>query len=178
MKKLLICIMVIVCLVGSASVTYGNSGSAIIPCVTRAREANRYFITGIFYSNITNDPATITITLYDTNGEIIKDTDNSQTAGAIQLGRTGATHLNYTENLSNASVSFTLEGHKTGWIAVHQTSNSTGTQDVGYGIIEWTQEGSAHNVQCLVAHGMMADIYTNLANSSRFAIPINNGMPF
>lgn len=68
----------------------------------------------------------------------------------------------------DTSFTFTLAADNTGYFQITQYPGHC----YGYGVIEWTQSSKA--VHGLVAYGD----YWNNSGSSRYAIVINNGLPF
>jgi len=162
---LLICILV--CAFGfntyatSTSSTYA-SGKAVIPSFTQQANID----TNLNVSNITNAPINVTITLYNYDGTVITD-DNDANAGKIR----GTNLLNYDDQNTNTTASFTLNGHSTGVVNIYFYTSL----NYGYGVIQWSQDSD--NINGLVVQGSYLNRETT-GETSRYGIPINNGMPF
>lgn len=168
MRKLLSVILAIVCLLGVGSITLANSGQAILPHWFTYSAPNSTTWNYICLSNITNAPISVTITLFKNDGSIFKD-DNSRITGLITAGA----YLDYNEDPSNATVSFTLAPNSTGMITI----NSSISGYTGYGIIGWNQASNA--VHGLVAYSK-SYAYASAPgpNTDSHSIPINGGLPF
>jgi hypothetical protein len=146
----------------SANASSYSTGKAIIPSYVE-----QYAFATVFnVSNITDNPITVTVTLFNTDGTILTD-DNNMNAGRIS----GVNLLNYSDQNTDSTLTFTLNPHATGQII---TKMNTSITNVGYGVIQWRQEGNA--AYGLVAHSNV--VYNVVGDSSRYAIPINGGLPF
>lgn len=160
MKKLLVILLVGMCLLGVAGVTYGKSGSAVIPSFW-----NQYFSasnkkwTVILVSNITDEPIAVKLTFFSKDGSI------------LTTGITSENVSNFTTSVTNASCSFDLTGKTTGNIVI-----DTSSLNYGFGLIEWSQD--SNTVYGLVAHGAQTHMISTSTGYNRYAIPINNGLPF
>jgi hypothetical protein len=165
-KFLVMSLVLVTCLIGSqatSSASSYSSGKAVIPTYWSAV----YDQTGIRVSNITDSPINVIVTLYLADGTMLTD-DSSSTTGMI-VGT--STLLNYNDQNTDSTVTFTLNAHCTGSFTIEE-----GTRNSGYGIIQWTQNGNA--LQGLVAY---AQLYTNKSDyneASRASIEINCGLPF
>lgn len=156
MKKLFIVLMVAICLFSISTVTFANSGSAIIPYFLVATTYQPEF----YFSNITNEPITVKIAFYSSNGSIISG--NYITAFSL-------TPITLDKSDPNVSVTFSLNGRSTGGIYI------SGIMERGYGIVQWSQ--NAQNIEGLVATSQLW--YHNSNGSWSFTtIDINNGLPF
>lgn len=161
MKKLLICLVAMVCLLGVVGVTYGASGKAIIPTYSIAYgQATNTTLFRI--SNITNELIDVKITLYNPDGSLL--------SGNGYVAETGNL-INYNENLTDATMSFSLNPNATGYIVLRK---STSNNIYGYGTIEWVQDSKV--VNGLIVYGFNA--LTGSENQSRSLIPVNNCLPF
>jgi hypothetical protein len=162
MKKMLVGLTLMICLLGLSTVTYGNTGKAIItPTEFTYYSSSNYFEPQFYFSNITNNPLTVTITLYDKTGSIL--TSGFHISNNVSNPNTSP---------SNASLSFDLAANATCTLKIWLSSSS---DNYGYGIIEWTQNSTA--ICGLIAHG--CDWYKNVSGAwTSYALPINNGLPF
>lgn len=153
MKKILVCLMVIGLLFSLGNAVFGNSGSADIPFYGASTTGAQ---TAINISNISISTISVKVTLYKNDGTILKDigTDYIQ----------GHNLSNFSDNLDSCSVSFILAANNSGYILIKSADT------YGYGLIEWTQDSK-------INRGLLA--YGNyIYGDGRFAIPINNGLPF
>lgn len=162
MKKLLVVLLVIGCLMGLATGVYAKTGSAIIP---HFQNGNDNYMGLFFITNITEQPINVKVTFYKTDGGLIVGDDNVRTTGITRCG--GASVINYNENLEDATVSFTLGANATVW--VYQVNSN-----IGYGMIEWSQNSKA--TVGLISFGRNQWVYNGQWNF--YSIPINNGLPF
>ncbi len=162
MKKILVCLVVMACLLGLSNVAFGTSGSAVI---------NHYWsTTGGAYShlnvsNITDSTISVKITLYLLDGTILYDSSTNQSSGYVKID--AGTILNYTEGDNTKTVSFDLAANQTCRFVV------SGFTAYGYGIIEWTQ--NSKETKGLVASSTLVNTGSGISIS---VIPINNGLPF
>jgi len=161
MKKIMTCLITMICLLGLAAGTSANTGRAIIPPTGFSYfTSSSYVQPQLFISNITNNSISITITFYDKNGAIL--------TGVVS----GLNLNNLNSSPGNASISFDLAANATGYVFLNLNSAST---NFGYGIIGWTQNSTA--VYGLVANGSNV-WYNNGRWINSYSIPINNGLPF
>lgn len=165
--KVLMCLLICVtCTLGMSPVVRASSystGKAVIPLFIQDGTHSGMFTV----SNITDNPISVTVTLYNSDGSILVD-DNSANTGRI----TGTNELiNFTDQNTDSTLTFTLSAHSTG---IFYTYHNTPTTKYGYGIIKWQQDGNA--LQGLVAQGSY--VYTSSGEISHFSIPINGGLPF
>lgn len=173
MKKYLIAVLVLSLLMSvfvfaNVSSAALSSGKAIIPPIASSNNGtSSYAYSTLSFANITDDPITVKITLYNTDGSIFKDDGSGSTGEIISVYSTA---LNYSDNLSeDATLTCILNGHTQAGIHILSTTTFS-----GYGIIEWSQN-------CSQLKAMIAQAYFfNDINGkvSRAAIPINGGMPF
>lgn len=177
--SLLVFVFSIVCILQPTKASAEDaSGSAVIPYYQGSMDTGMYVTTGLLtVSNITDSPITVTITLYDHNGDIVTDTaDPSSSAGHLKLAGSSASVTNWIDNAAGPdySVSFTLGGHNTLRLSI-----SSETTSLGYGRIQWYQSNSS------ATHGLTAhsrvwvyhDLGTKISNSMD-SISVNGGMPF
>ena len=158
--------MVMVCLVGMASMVSANSGKAIIPqWLSSGTNGTNPYTSVIYISNITNEPINVKVTFYEDDGTVLVDGDNNPNTGTL---RTHGNFSNYNDNPGKASISFTLNANSTVYVNSHTTAKYK-----GFGTIEWDQDSNA--VCGLVAFGR-GQYYSN--GWTFYAIPINNGQPF
>jgi len=162
----IICLVAILVTLGmkipaSASVPIKYStGNAVLPLFyTDTTTTTTYSV-----SNITDKPIDVTITLYNRDGSLLTD-DNSYSLGSGKITCTDNL-LNYRDNNSDSTVTFTLSQHKTSVL----TALYSQQQNFGYGIVEWKQEGSTQQGLIMTGSG-------NSPNGSS-GISINGGMPF
>ena len=162
MKKLLICLMVVVCLLGLAGTSFGSNGKAIIPSVVwNYSSSNNNTIPYILVTNITDTLITITVTIYNPDGTI------------LHSGLYSNNVSDFNSSLTDASASFTLAPNVTGGIYVN---NSNITSSVfGYGRISWNNDSTT------TQNGVMAHTYlVKTSNGAQTIVPIfvNSGLPF
>ena len=165
LKYLFMALVMVTCLVGSSetvSASNYSTGKAVIPYYSQYPE----LLTWISVSNITDNPIDVTVTLYKTDGTIFTD-DNNIDTGLI----TGIHLQNYSDQVTDATLTFTLNAHSTGWFKIMYSP----TDNNGYGIIKWSQNSNE-------LHGVVANggYYEHLSNGeiSRQALTINGGLPF
>jgi len=130
--------------------------------------------TEFWIANITDEPLDVTLTLYNQTGSVVTD-DGSPSTGAITVGPSGLdfTSLDYNDNISGNTATFTLDGHCSLQLRLGLTSEST-ERYWGYGIIKWEQDSTA--LQGLVVSGGRLYAVDNIR--ARYAIPVNGGLPF
>lgn len=163
MKKLLIGLVAMVCLLGVVGVAYGNSGSAVIPGLYSSYTAStEYNVTVFRISNITNESIDVKIILYKQDGSLLSGSNYVYSQDNLN---------NYNGSLSDATVSFTLAPNAAGEIKFRQTTSNV---IYGHGIIEWEQKSTA--VYGLVVSGFI--VSRTAQGYDRFLLPINNGLPF
>lgn len=120
-------------------------------------------------SNITDQPVSVTLTLYKADGTLIKD-DGSSTTGYIKENKEDCSALlNYSDNNPTSTLTFTLNAHSSGCFWIGNRSLLT----TGYGVIKWSQNNSTAD-KALVAAAVQFSATTT--NSVPFLI--NAGMPF
>lgn len=159
--------MTLVCLLSMTTISLAASGKAMIaPYVTESSSTGTVCKSYIYLSNITDAPLSIKMTLYKTDGSVLLDTGNSISSGEIAGDSLG----DYSENVTNGSVSFSLAAHSSGRVRI-----TSSDYRIGYGIIEWTQDSQ-------VAYGLIAtgESHASLSSGVGFCwnININNGLPF
>ncbi len=166
-KALFMSLVLATCLLGtsaSANAASYSTGKALIPTYrTNAETSCNYYV-----SNITDSPIDITITFYNEDGTLLID-DNSPTTGRIVA--INSQLINFNDQNADSSLTFTLNAHSSGLINLPTTT----TPQVGYGIIQWTQNGKG--LQGLVAWGQRLTQKTT-GEESRSTIDINSGLPF
>ena len=164
MKKSLIVLTVLLSLFALSTVSYAASGKAIIPYF-HAETTTGINYTKFYISNITNNPINVKVTLFSKDGIVFKNVGS--------LIYTGVNLENLNTNLSDASLSYTLDSNKTSEIMFTHI-----TLEFGYGFIEWTQDSDS--VYGLVA--MAREIQNPCRYFSKNPVfshfPINNGLPF
>ena len=165
-KAFLMSLVLVTCMLGtsgSVNAASYSTGKAVIPSYTTNSNSCCY----CFVSNITDNPINVTVTLYDMDGSIVID-DNDASAGRI-TNVSGL--LNYCDENSNSSLTFTLNAHSTGVFSLPFTTSL----HIGYGVINWFQDSNA--LQGLVAWG--AECYTEASgDADRASFEINSGLPF
>lgn len=164
-KKLIVSCLILVTLITSgASSVFATSSAYGKGYISYWRDNKSSVTTGYSISNITDTPINVKVTLYKDDGTVFVD-DGSSTSGSITNQGTGS---NYNDQLSDATVSFTLDAHCSAYIVIHNLSETNS----GYGTIEWTQDNSSVTTG-LVAHGTFYS-----SDNSRFDISINGSNPF
>lgn len=177
MKRSLIILTVLLSLFAGVAIVSANSGSAIIPHYQASDEvAGHRFSTWIHLSNITNQDLNIEVIFYKKDGTILTDTDNNPLGGSIHARDN---IFNYYDNLTDASLSFTLGPNSSTRFGVYDDGHPRDNNARGYGVIKWQQDSKAPCA--IVAHGI--GYYANVSSGkvlgqNLFAIPINNGLPF
>lgn len=168
MKKILVCLLVMVCLLSLGILTYGASGSAVIPNYIVSNNPGGSINASYFYiSNLTNDQVSIKVTFFKQDGSVLRDSSSGMGNGNVR----GNDLLNYNETDTSTSASFTLGANQSGSIFLLDLYPGT----YGYGFIEWEQDSkTAH---ALIADGFRTYQYPSGAYS-RYSVPINNGLPF
>jgi hypothetical protein len=160
MKKLLFVFSLLTVLISTASLpASAASGKATVPPGDyRYFGSTSYHQLMYFVSNITSNPITVKITLYNNAGSI------------VTTGFTASPNLtNVVVNPGDSSVSFTLAANATGYLMYN-----TSSLDWGYAIIAWTQDGS-------VPYGLIADVAESLTINNTWTartLAVNNGLPF
>lgn len=177
LKKSLVVLTVLLSLFAGVAMASANSGSAIIPLYQASLDnwGHRY-MTWVHLSNITNQELNIEVILYKSDGTILTDTDNDPFGGSIH---SRDNLLNYYDNLTDASLSFTLGPNSSARFGVYDDGHPRDNIVRGYGVIKWQQNSKAPCA--IVAHAI--GYYANLSSGqilghNMFAIPINNGLPF
>lgn len=168
MKKTISLLTLVLCLLCAQTFTFAASGKAVIPFFDCFNVTGSATYSHFTVSNITESTINVKVTLYKADGTIIKD-DNNSSAGLL---RGTSTLANYNDNPSdNASITFTLEANKSGYFSLWAVPSQ---ETFGYGTIEWTQDSKT--IYGLVSFGNF--VQSNTSGPSRFAIPINGGLPF
>jgi hypothetical protein len=162
MKKVSSLALLATVILGSASISaLAASGKAIVPPFdARFINSNVYYGESFFVTNITSNPITIKISVYNQSGTLVTAGFTGGTASITSL----------TVNPGDASVSFTLAANATGYVNYSPT-----TVDVGYATIAWNQDNSS------VQYGLIADVkeYLTWGNTSaQRTISVNNNLPF
>lgn len=172
MKKKVVCFIAIICLLlslfsvpafaSSYQTAHGSAFANFCQCTT-------INTTWIYLSNITDDPVDVTITFYNNDGTLITD-DGSASTGLLKCSSGGAIISNYSDNNSDSSITFTMDGHNTCNLSFGDSSTSKS----GYGVIQWTQENSS------VSTALVGSSVWIRSDSlyARTALLINGGMPF
>ncbi|SRR6266702_7186519 len=161
MKKLLQVFLLLTASVGAITVpAFAASGKAIVPPFdSRYGSASSYFGHSYFITNITNNPITVKISIFNQTGLMI-------TTGLTQVS---SNMTNFVLNPGDATASFTLAANNTADLYYPSS-----TQDCGYATISWTQDST-------VQIGLIADVrellWINNVYSFR-TIAVNNNMPF
>ncbi len=155
-------------------IAHANSGSAHIPPTECYFSSGDLFKrTSINVSNITDSNVEITITLYNHNGILVTDGDNNPSGGNLQAH---FNYQNYTDNLTDSSLSLTIPANGAVQIWIH---GGQGSQSIlCSGKIEWTQQSKA--AIALIASIENREFWrdSRRASSGRNALQINNGQPF
>lgn len=163
MRKILL-VFLLLALLLIPSVVQARSGSAVIPTYWFTRnEKYPDVVSNLFYiSNITDQPISVDVTLFNCDGTIYKIPAGDH----VYIYNT----ISYTLNNINSTISFELNPNATTYMVF---GTSVYVKRYGYGIIEWTQD--SNNTYGLVAAGSLLHSQPEV---SRYAIPINYGMPF
>ena len=178
MKRSLVVLTILLSLFAGVAIASANSGSAIIPHYQASYETSGHvFTTWIHLSNITNQDVNIEVIFYKKDGSILTDTDNDPRGGSIEARDD---IFNYYDNLTDASLSFTLGPNSSARFGVYDGGHPRDSISRGYGVIKWQQNNS--KTPCaIVAHaiGYCSNISSGkVLGHNLFAIPINNGLPF
>ncbi len=174
MKKFLISLITLTILFISGNTFAGTISSkgntAVIPHFYSYDYTSYYYKTFLYFTNITDDTITVTLTLYDSDGTLISD-DDSSTAGDI-IGENFVSGT-YDETLTSETMSFNIASGKT-VILKFQHSDYT----LMYGMVEWSQTGSGHGRHGLLASG--SEMFDHFTNHKRYRrnIDINGNKPF
>lgn len=171
MKKNLIFMILCLCffMFSQGNIASANSGMATIPYFY-ASDGTYYSSSVYFISNVTEEPITVTITLYKEDGTILTDTDNDSTTGTIR-GTNFSSYSEYSDINSPSSLTVTLNGLESGYLSI-----CSSTLSFGHGVIKWNQDSNA--LYGLVSHGYMYQKRNSTDQTSRTAIDINNSQPF
>ena len=163
MRKIVLFVLLLALLVIS-SVVQAKSGSAVIPFYYFHRNSAYSDVTkSIFYiSNITDQLISVNVTLFSYDGTIYKVASGDH----VNIYNTNSYNLN---NI-NSTISFELNPNTTTYMVF---STDLNLKRYGYGVIEWTQD--SNNTYGLVASGSFLHSEPTV---SRFALQINEGMPF
>lgn len=172
-KILISCLIMVACIFSTsvpAMASNYSTGKAVIPTYYRGNADYTEF----WIANITDEPLDVTITLYNQTGSVVTD-DGIPSTGAITVGPLGLdfTSLDYNDNNTGSTATFTLDGHCSLQLRLNMTSEST-ERYWGYGIIKWEQDSTA--LQGLVVSGGRLYSYDTLR--ARYAINVNGGLPF
>lgn len=166
MKKLFILILLLLAISTLfSSLAFANSGSASIPMYSSNGTTVETYI---FVSNITGSTINVKVTLYDATGAMLTGPN------ATSNVNTGLT--DFANNVTDCTVSFKLSPNQSGSFIVKAPNTTVGAN--GYGIIQWDQPGSS-NIRGMLAHA--AVIWQNFDlpdHVGRYAVPINQGLPF
>lgn len=124
----------------------------------------------IYLTNVAAEPITVTITVYDRNGNIIREQDNNASAGIIKVDDAS----NYSDG-----VTYTAKFN----IGVNSTSRfwldaNYGSWYRGYAVVEWEKSTASNLVlqNALIANAMIYRSFER--NVGYYIIPVNNGAPF
>ena len=165
LKYLFMALVMVICMLGSSipvSASNYSKGKAIMSEFYTDNITTSY----IGLSNITDAPITVTVTLYDNDGSLIKDDNN------INTGRVRGFYLiNYSDQATDATATFIINPHCTGFVALAPTTDA----HYGYGVVQWEQNSNV--LQGLVGVGNKV-VNSGTNNPSQLYIPINNGLPF
>jgi|GEM_PF-5513069 hypothetical protein len=161
-KYFFMSLVLVTCMLGSsasASASSYSTGKAVIPWYYQGTGDLSYYSV----SNVTDYPIHVTVTLFNLDGSLVTD-DNSSSSGRIY----GSSQLlNYSDQLQDSTLTFTLNPHCTGNFMMYTSSISQS----GYGTIQWRQDGSA-------TQGLVVTGFEQFNYQARSLIPVNNGMPF
>ncbi len=153
--------------------SYAGQGHAFVPGLDSYYEnASNSVYTDIKLSNISATPVQVKVSLYKQDGTLITD-DGPATSGKIHSIYPGGS---YTDNISDATVSFTLDPHKSTRIE-WQAIDTPNASIIGYGVIEWSSAG-ADPQQPLLADGYIYERMAAHDISMGHALVINQGLPF
>lgn len=162
-------IIALTCMVIFTTSAFAAGGRAVIPHHNSMGSSGA--ICYYFLSNITSKTVSVTVTLYDKSGSIIKDDVNIST-GTLR-GSSSIDLLNYNDNPTNGSITFNLAANSTGYFYIVPPINV-----YGYGYIEWSQTDWEQVVGYKEVVALVSNGFYYLTNESRFTIPINAGKPF
>ena len=164
----------ILILVSLSPIVLANSGQAIIPTNQSYFTSNDNFQRSIInVSNITNKPVTITIKIYNQDGNLVIDGDGSETTGNM---RGVHSFTNYSESLTGKTVEFTLAAN--GSAGIYLLGDSGSTDLLSYGTIKWQQNSKA--TVALIAN-ISSNRFSRISgqqSSGKTQMEINGGLPF
>lgn len=143
---------------------FAGSGVGIIPSYLTDNFSN--FRSYIYMSNITQAPINVTVTLYNQDGNVVKDNGDNPTAGYLRA----FDYVYYSEVNTHGTATFTIAANSTSQLQLESTHYG-----VGYGKIEWEQSGTSLS-QAMVAH--MRTYRVKSGVESAYSTHINNGTPF
>jgi hypothetical protein len=140
---------------------FAGSGKAIVPSITYYRNggvSDHFLATVIAVTNITDHPVTVTPFFYDKDGNLLPNT-----------------WLNFS-NFTSSNTQ--LAARSTGWIQVAPPAGTSVASSMGFGTIEWTNLPGNNDTVALVGHGYSNYLFGSAGRESKWAIPVNAGLPF
>lgn len=160
----------VMCAITSIS-SFANSGKAIVSHFYSDTYAASNQTDGmLFVTNIASESVTITVTMYDDNGNVIFDTDNNPNVGIIKASNT----TSYSDSSSH-SAKFNLAPNSTSrvWLDAQVYPGIS-----GYAIIKWEKAENTPTVisHALVSHALMYRVHQG--HVGYYGVAVNNGNPF
>jgi hypothetical protein len=146
-------------LLSGTVLSYAGSGKAIVPSLNYYRGSSTQFSYNLIsITNITDHPIEVTVTCYDSAGSLLPSSwviFNNFTSSNTQIAAKSTAHIN----------------------VLPPTSTTVG-DSYGYATVEWSNLSGSNDAIALIAHGVGGYLYAGANRESKWAIPINNGMPF
>ncbi|MCG8525317.1 MAG: hypothetical protein MI748_02975 [Opitutales bacterium] len=158
----------------SSSSLFGYVGNSLVPpwqaYVINSHALVNVATYSIFLSNISESEIDIELFLFDSDGSILKDSDNNENTGLL---RASGYFTNYSEQ-SDASLVVKVAAGKSVELKVNPFGMSGDLNYWGYGKIIWTSSEPIDSA--VIARGM---IYRTLGDArATQGVQINNGLPF
>lgn len=125
------------------------------------------YTTQINFSNITVASINVTVTFFNYDGTVIKD------SGSTLFSSNNANSFNGNPT-SNKSATFSIDANESAYIVFQATS----PYKYGYMLVEWSQDSNA--IYGLLANGRYfhSQLATDKEREAMYSIPINAGKPF
>ena len=170
MRNLLKPLVLLSCVL-SSTFAMANSGKAIVNHFYADTAASNNQTDGLLYiTNVAAEAVTVKVTIYDENGKVVSDLDNSAAGGIIK-----ATNASNFSDSSSYSAKFNLAANATSrvWLDAKVYPGIT-----GYAVIEWEKQAGSQSVlsNALISHALMYRVYGS--NVGYYSVQVNNGNPF
>lgn len=169
MRKFVLSLLLGVSILFSGNLCFAAGGSAVMPvCKNYKISSQETYNTQIYLSNVTDASIDVTITIFNYDGTIVKDSGST----LFRAGNVSNFNGNPT---SNDSATFTLAANNSAYFIFENASSS----QYGYALIEWSQTSNA--IYGLLANARefhYRDIAPNITREYAYSLPINGGKPF